>query len=231
MELSELTQIQQNGLCENIVKFCCSYPFGIPPQNAIPRSERMKSLDRSVVQLKVSYIHKELRKGLRSLVVGDKVELVDPDNVVPQDFKDSPDWDTFTNHWWVVPIEASTLTLWRAAEYKAARGAKARRFKSGAIEYYLYAGWPDIFWLAVADLLRIHGDRIRQCSKRECSKVFIRTKRQDYCSPECSQSVRSKKHYAENREKRKKDQRAWYESKMRKKYEGQKIRIKHRVAK
>jgi hypothetical protein len=231
MELSELTQIQQNGLCKNIARFCCSYPFGIPPQNAVPRSQRMESLDTSVVQPKISHIQKELRLGLRSLVIGDKVELVDPDNAVPKDFKDSPDWNIFTNHWWVVPIEASTLTLWRTPEYKAARGAKARPFKSGAIEYYLYAGWPDVFWLAVADLLRVHGDRIRQCSKQECGKVFIRTKRQDYCSSECSQSVRSKKHYAENREKRKKDQRARYERKMRKKYDGQKIRIRHRVAK
>lgn len=230
MELSRLTQSQQNGLCENIKNFCCSYPFGMPSQKGVPRSERMENLSKSVIKPKVKYIQKELRQGLRSLVVEKRVALIDPDNTFPQDFKESPTMIIRIPNEWEVPIRASTLSLWRAEEYKSARGDKARRFKSGAIEYYLRAGWPDMFWLAVADLLRIHGDSIRQCPKRDCGKVFIRMKRQDYCSPQCSQSARSKKHYAANREKRKKDRRAMYERQMKTKY-GQGIRIKHRVVK
>ena len=229
MELSRLTQSQQDSLCKNVAKFCSSYPFGVPSQKGVPRSERMGSLGMSVVIPKVKSIQNALRRGLRILVIGETVKLVDPDNVIPQDFKDSPGWNIHTSNWWEVPIEASILSLWRAPEYKTSRGAKARRFKSGAIEYYLRAGWPDIFWLAVADLLRIHGDSIRQCQKQNCGKVFIRTKRQDYCSTQCSQIERSKKHYVAHREKRKKERRARYGEQMKKKYEGQKIRIRHRV--
>lgn len=230
MELSRLTRNQQDALCQNLINFCCAYPFGIPSPKGVPRSERLESLDTSVVKPMVKYIQGELRRGLRILVLGETVELIDPNNVVPQDFKDSPGWNIHRSNWWEVPIEASILSLWRAPEYKTPRGAKARPFKSGAIEYYLRAGWPDIFWLAVADLLRIHGDGIRQCPKQDCGKVFIRTKRQDYCSTQCSQIERSKKHYAANREKRKKDRRARYERQMKTKYGQQKIRIKHRVA-
>ncbi len=229
MELSRLTQSQQESLCENLAKFCSSYPFGVPSQKGVPRSERMENLGISVVKPKVKSIQKELRQGLRLLRVEKNVKIIDPNNDFPLDFEDSPFLIVSTNGEWEVPIATSTLTLWRAPEYKSVRGAKAKRFKSGAIGYYLRAGWPDIFWLAVADLLRIHGDSIRQCPKQDCGKVFIRTKRQDYCSTQCSQSARSKKHYATHREKRKKERRAWYGKQMKKKYEGQKIRIMHRV--
>ena len=61
MEVSRLPQSQQNALCENIVKFCCSYPFGAPQQSTVPRSERMVRLDSSVVKPKIRYLQNELR--------------------------------------------------------------------------------------------------------------------------------------------------------------------------
>jgi hypothetical protein len=50
---------------------------------------------------------------------------------------------------------------------------------------------PDAFALRVAELLEHHGARIGHCP--ECHRLFLRIKspKQEYCSPSCSQKVRT----------------------------------------
>lgn len=58
---------------------------------------------------------------------------------------------------------------------------------------YHPAGWKDSFWLGVIALLEVYGERIRRCL--DCAQLFLRQKRQQYCSPQCSQRVRSARYY------------------------------------
>ena len=39
LNLLELTQRQKTGLCNNIVTFCVSYPFGLPGNSNVQRTE------------------------------------------------------------------------------------------------------------------------------------------------------------------------------------------------
>ena len=228
LDLSRLTGKQQRGLHDDIVKFCSAYPFGLQAKTGALRAERVEKLSVSAVRRDVQQIQKQLRQGVQSLIVGERVLLVDPKDILPAVFKESSEWDTHKTQLWCLPINTLALCLWRAPEYKSSRGDKPRRFKTGAVEYFLQADWPDIFWLAVADLLRTYGDRLRQCQKVECGKVFIRSKRQDYCSSNCSQSARSKKWYALNRPKAKRNRQARYEKHMKKHY-GPNIKVTHPV--
>src|SRR5262249_11177625 len=44
-------------------------------------------------------------------------------------------------------------------------------------------GWPDIFWFAIANLLKTFASDFVRCT--ECRKLFLKTKRQGYCSSGC----------------------------------------------
>jgi phage FluMu protein Com len=44
-------------------------------------------------------------------------------------------------------------------------------------------GWPDIFWFAIANLLEEFASDFIRCT--ECRKLFLKTKRQGYCSSAC----------------------------------------------
>ena len=44
-------------------------------------------------------------------------------------------------------------------------------------------GWPDIFWFAIANLLETFASDFIRCT--ECRKLFLKTKRQGYCSSGC----------------------------------------------
>jgi hypothetical protein len=55
--------------------------------------------------------------------------------------------------------------------------------------------WPDWFWLALAAALEEFGERISRCEASDCARLFLRVRRQAYCSAECSQRVRSRRWY------------------------------------
>lgn len=44
-------------------------------------------------------------------------------------------------------------------------------------------GWPDIFWFAMANLLETFASDFMRCT--ECRTLFLKTKRQGYCSSDC----------------------------------------------
>jgi hypothetical protein len=62
------------------------------------------------------------------------------------------------------------------------------------------AEWPDRFWLCVVALLERFGHRLYRCQQEGCGRLFLKTKRQTYCSAACSQRERSRKWYRRNRE-------------------------------
>lgn len=224
VDLSSLTKEQKRGLSENIVKFSFEYPFGVPIK--IDNADRKSP---SSVQYQLNTLQKQLRSGMDSLLVGEKpnLDLNDIGAFLPVDLKDSAKVEVLFPQLWVVPIKSAYLSLWRFPEYKLSRGGKPRPYRSGGVEFFLNTGWPDIFWVAVADLLRLCGDRVRQCQKKECGKLFVKTKQQDYCSLPCSQSTRSRKWYEKNQWKAKQERQHRYRKQMQSQF-GDNVKIGYR---
>jgi len=74
----------------------------------------------------------------------------------------------------------------------------------------------SIFWLGVGYFLETYGTSIRMCE--ECSKIFLRSRRQEYCSKQCSQRVRTRRWYEIHKEEAKDKRRQTYEQEMKKKH-------------
>ena len=69
---------------------------------------------------------------------------------------------------------------------------------TGQPSFLLVTGpWPTPFWFATATLIQKTGHLLRRC---RCGRVFLRTRRQEYCTTACSQRARSKKFYNANRD-------------------------------
>ena len=62
------------------------------------------------------------------------------------------------------------------------------------------ADWRHLRWLAIASLLEEFGTRIVRCRAPSCPHLFLRHRRQRYCSPQCSQKVRSTTWYQKHQE-------------------------------
>lgn len=78
-------------------------------------------------------------------------------------------------------------------------------FIDGAISRAYSARWPHIFWLAVSEILVEGGHRLWRCIN--CERLFIKRKKQAYCSPRCSQKVRSERWYRGHTDKARRKQR------------------------
>lgn len=75
----------------------------------------------------------------------------------------------------------------------------------------LHASWPDTLWISVMSLLDAFGSQIRRCAICPEHRWFVKTTRQEYCSPQCSQRARSARWYRRHREEARQRQRALYE--------------------
>ena len=91
---------------------------------------------------------------------------------------------------------------------------EAMSFKDGAISRAYTAQWPYIFWLAISDILVESGHSLWRCIN--CERLFIKRKRQAYCSPQCSQKVRSDRWYKRYKLKAQENRREGYKRKKRK---------------
>jgi hypothetical protein len=58
--------------------------------------------------------------------------------------------------------------------------------------------WPGAFWFAAVKLLEHHGTSVERCQR--CARLYVRTKRQTFCSAACAQRARSQKWYARHRD-------------------------------
>ena len=61
------------------------------------------------------------------------------------------------------------------------------------------AAWRHVRWLALVALLEACGTSVVRCQAPECPELFLRHRRQQYCSQKCSQQVRSAAWYAAHR--------------------------------
>ena len=85
---------------------------------------------------------------------------------------------------WQPPVRAHRPTLVR----------QHRRLASS-----IEATWPDTVWLVVMSLLTEFGRQITRCPSCDERRLFLKTRRQAYCSAACSQRVRSARWYDKHR--------------------------------
>jgi hypothetical protein len=65
----------------------------------------------------------------------------------------------------------------------------------------LHVTWTQKDCMAhrICEVLAAVGDRLRRCQRQECGRLFVRQKRQLYCTPACASVVRTRKHRAKQR--------------------------------
>jgi hypothetical protein len=90
------------------------------------------------------------------------------------------------------------------------------------------ADWPDTVLLSVASLLTRFGERVIRCDDPTCRRLFLRTRRGRFCSPQCSQRVRSRAFYVEHSERLREKRREAYRAQVTKLYPLAKIGVRKR---
>jgi hypothetical protein len=83
------------------------------------------------------------------------------------------------------------------------------------------------FMLQAFDLLAQMGERVRRCADPKCGRLFLATKRKQFCSPRCSQRVRIAAWRERHRKVYLKQRRAAYKKRLERKL-GRKVRIQPR---
>ncbi len=79
------------------------------------------------------------------------------------------------------------------------------------------------FWLVLARCLEVYGSKLRRCE--ECDTVYLKVKKQKYCSSKCSQRVMARNFYKKHKEEIKAERRKAYLEEKRKKL-GSKVKIR-----
>ena len=57
--------------------------------------------------------------------------------------------------------------------------------------------WRDAFWISTAGLLEQFGSEVRLCPM--CATVFVKNRKQVYCSKRCERKKRNEKYYRHTR--------------------------------
>jgi hypothetical protein len=111
--------------------------------------------------------------------------------------------------------------------------SRPRRYFKGDDFTVVQAVAPeDLYHESICELLKQFGSRIARCEAETCSKLFIRIRRQRYCSESCSQQVRSKVWYARHKEDKMRKSREAYQEQVEQKYPGSRVRVgRHRSKK
>jgi hypothetical protein len=86
---------------------------------------------------------------------------------------------------WILPVKLFGIKLLaRVAERQAIeRKSKKQRKVFNHIRVCYVVEWPHIFWFAMAELFEEFASDLMRCT--ECRKLFLKTKRQGYCSSAC----------------------------------------------
>lgn len=124
------------------------------------------------------------------------------------------DGDPIHIGYWPVPAPRPHLLLTSRVAWKRRyaygpgdkRGKRPTTIKeegvTGHFQSMYWAEWPTLFWVAVGEALKgIKGTnvQIQRCSVCEEKRLYVKTKRQAYCSVACSQKVRAKTWYAKHK--------------------------------
>ena len=99
----------------------------------------------------------------------------------------------------------------------------------GGIKRVYGADWRHLRWLAIATLLEEFGEQIARCGAPGCTELFLRNRRQEYCSRGCSQKVRSSKWYDAHREAAQEKRRQAYRREVKRTSPGARVQVRKRL--
>ena len=148
-----------------------------------------------------SDFYKRVMKGLRTRADISKMQRSLQDGLAQLFPKQLPVEHDEKLRIWRVPASIAAVCLTRHSLLDKQRLKKKSNFSKKSVflpRLSFYAKWPDLFWLAVAQIIEECGPRLRQCE--ECKTLFLRVMRQIFCSEACSQKVRSRKWYKKHGE-------------------------------
>jgi hypothetical protein len=96
---------------------------------------------------------------------------------------------------WDIPVSINKIQLSRA-DYRVRPKGDHTKYQGdqspiGKFRRMFLGDMENMFWPAVAEILENDGFLLRRCE--ECNTIFLKTKRQQYCSRKCSQRVRTRK--------------------------------------
>jgi CGNR zinc finger protein len=121
--------------------------------------------------------------------------------------------------WWEVPREVGPLMI---TDLQVHRG-------NGRTFPYTAGPWPVAFWFAIAAVIESGSPYLRRCTGVECGKLFVRTKRQAYCSKACGQRTRSRRFYEAHREEVSEQRHEQYKARVRKALKNPKAKVRRRA--
>lgn len=136
-------------------------------------------------RLKVSVSRAELEEMHRKL--NEALESVYP--------KRYPSAEEDRHPRWTVPVTIEKIELVGRVNKPSKR--VGNRLVTGTVvrahihRCYVVRGWRDLFWLAFVEYMETFATDLRRCA--ECLTLYVKRKRQEYCSKTCSQRVRTRR--------------------------------------
>jgi len=95
---------------------------------------------------------------------------------------------------WLLPVTIKKIEL-VGRVVKPARRVGNRLVAGTVVHAHIHrcyvVSWPDLFWFAFAEYMETFATDLRRCT--ECLTLYVKRKRQEYCSKTCSQRVRTRR--------------------------------------
>lgn len=95
---------------------------------------------------------------------------------------------------WPLPVTIKKITLAGGIVHVPKRASNRRVVGTvvrARIHRQYMVGWPDLFWFAFAEYMETFATALQRCS--ECQTLYMKQKRQGYCSKTCSQRARTRR--------------------------------------
>jgi hypothetical protein len=116
----------------------------------------------------------------------------------------------------LLPPTPASAVLDRGVAFIPARLSRVYLYREdGRIRRRYGAMGTNLIWFGIGELVEEFGGLLALCSAQDCGKIFVRERRQQYCSARCSQKVRSATWYHKHREKATMARRLRYERTLR----------------
>ena len=95
---------------------------------------------------------------------------------------------------WLLPVTIEKIELVGRVN-KPSKRVGNRLISGTVVRAHIHrryeVGWPDLFWFAFAEYMETFANDLRRCT--ECLTLYVKRKRQEYCSKTCSQRVRTRR--------------------------------------
>ena len=117
-------------------------------------------------------------------------------HLMPEDIPENEHGEIVVRKW-EIPVSINKLQMSRPDFRVRPKGHSTKdqggRSPIGKFRRTFLGDSENMFWPALAEILENDGFLLRRCE--ECNTIFLKTKRQQYCSRKCSQRARNRRWY------------------------------------